>query len=118
MLKLNEYIFQRGSPNLFGPMQLWSKPQPNGAAAVFINNQGSTWGNNNAGFTVASFKPSELPGLKQSAAGYTVKDLWNHTSLPGVQGKGDASITTDAIHAGDSRFYLVTPVAKSSHGLQ
>ena len=81
-------------------------------AATLVARLRRTW------LLAASFKPSELPGLKQSAAGYTVKDLWNHTSLPGVQGKSDASITTDAIHAGDSRFYLVTPVAKSSHGLQ
>lgn len=27
---------RRGAPNKYGPLQLWSKPQPGGTAAVFI----------------------------------------------------------------------------------
>jgi hypothetical protein len=96
---------QRGPPNLFGPLQLWSKPQPGGAAAVFINSQGSTWGNQQEqASTVASFKASEIPGLKQSSS-YTVRDVWNHTDLPNANG----NITTDPIAPGDSRMYLLTP---------
>jgi hypothetical protein len=96
---------QRAPPNLFGPMQLWSKPQPGGAAAVFINSQGSTWGNQNDATTAASFKASEIPGLKQSAS-YKVRDVWNHTDLPNTNG----DFATDAIAPGDSRMYLLTPV--------
>ena len=98
---------QRGAPNLFGPLQLWSKPQPNGAAAVFINSQGSTWGNNGVDGAVASFKPSEIPGLRQGAPSYKVRDIWNRADLPAW--KGDAPYETGAIAAGDSRLYLLTP---------
>ena len=37
---------QRGPPNMFGPLQLWSKPQPGGATAVFVQSTSTTWGNN------------------------------------------------------------------------
>ena len=53
---------QRGPPNMFGPLQLWSKPQP-GGAAVLVASIGSTWGNDNTRSSAATFALSEIPGL-------------------------------------------------------
>ena len=56
---------QRGPPNMFGPLQLWSKPQPGGGAAVLVASIGSTWGNDNTRSSAATFALSEIPGLPQ-----------------------------------------------------
>ena len=54
---------QRGPPNMFGPLQLWSKPQPGGGAAVLVASIGSSWGNDNTRSSAATFALSEIPGL-------------------------------------------------------
>ena len=50
---------------MFGPLQLWSKPQPGGGAAVLVASIGSTWGNDNTRSSAATFALSEIPGLPQ-----------------------------------------------------
>lgn len=97
---------QHGSPNIFGPMQLWSKPQPQHSAAVFIQATGSTWGNNNFEYSVASFELAEIPGLPATTSRVHVRDIWNHVDLPDAEN----TISTDPIAPGDSRFYLLTPI--------
>ena len=54
---------QRGSPNYFGPLQLWSKPQPGGAVAIFVQSTTCTWGNEGQGGAIAAVQLSELPRL-------------------------------------------------------
>jgi hypothetical protein len=98
---------RRGSPNIFGPLQLWSKPQPRDTAAVFIQATGSTWGNNNVDHSVASFELAEIPGLPAGTTKVHVRDIWNRADLPDAV----ETITTDPIAPGDSRFYLLTPIA-------
>jgi hypothetical protein len=99
-------VARRGSPNIFGPMQLWSKPQPQHSAAVFIQATGSTWGNNNVEDSAATFTLAEIPGLPAGTQKVHVRDIWNHADLPDAEG----TISTDPIEPGDSRFYLLTPV--------
>eukprot|EP01046_Picozoa_sp_COSAG06_P104361 COSAG06_NODE_50552_length_318_cov_0.570776_1_plen_100_part_01 len=50
---------------MFGPLQLWSKPQPGGGAAVLVASIGSAWGNDNTRSSAANFALSEIPGLPQ-----------------------------------------------------
>ena len=97
---------QRGPPNKFGPLQLWSKPQPDGAVAVFVQSTGSTWGNAGQANAVATIKLSELPGLAVGTTKVKVRDLWNHADLPDASG---GEVVSDPIDEGDSRFYLLTP---------
>ena len=96
---------QRGPPNKYGPLQLWSKPQPGGTAAVFIQSTMSTWGNNNDAHSVATFTLAEIPGLPAGTKTVKVRDIWNHVDLADVSGE----MSTDLIAPGDSRFYLLTP---------
>jgi|EP01047_Picozoa_sp_COSAG01_P058496 hypothetical protein len=97
---------QHGPPNKFGPLQLWSKPQPDGAVAVFVQSTGSTWGNAGQPGAAATIKLSELPGLAAGTTKVKVRDLWNHADLPDAS---DGEVVSDPIDEGDSRFYLLTP---------
>lgn len=96
-------------------VQLWTKPQPNGAMAVFfISSQDST--GKNSSYTV-TFK--ELNITTSSAS---VRDIWQHKDLGVFQNQ----FTTDVFGGLDSRFYLVSPhseaqqkakLAPADHGL-
>ena len=97
---------QRGPPNKFGPLQLWSKPQPGGSVAVFVQSTGSTWGNSGQGGASMTIKLSELPGLAAGTTKVKVRDLWKRVDLPDASG---GQIISDPIDEGDSRFYLLTP---------
>ena len=86
-------------------MQLWTKAQPNQAAAVLVINVASTWGNVGMDLDAFTFQLSELPGLASTVKAVTVRDVWNKTDL----GDATGSFTTDAIKSGDNRLYLLTP---------
>lgn len=97
---------QRGPPNKFGPLQLWSKPQPGGAVAVFVQSTGTTWGNEGQAGATATIQLSELPGMAPGTTKVKVRDIWGKQDLPDAT----KEVRTDPIDAGDSRFYLLTPL--------
>eukprot|EP00928_Gymnodinium_smaydae_P012041 TRINITY_DN14393_c0_g8_i1.p1 TRINITY_DN14393_c0_g8~~TRINITY_DN14393_c0_g8_i1.p1 ORF type:complete len:574 (-),score=60.91 TRINITY_DN14393_c0_g8_i1:567-2246(-) len=78
--------------------QLWMKPQPNGAAAIFAFSTGS-WPS--VSFEVDLVKLGLTDGMR-----YAVRDIWNHVDLAQVSGK----LSTGAISNHDSVFYLLTPL--------
>ena len=92
-------------PNDFGPLQLWTKPQPGGAAAVFINNVGATWGDFPQVVPPQTIKLTDIGGIDATKA-FKVRDIWNHADIAHVSGE----LVTPHIPEGDSLFYLLTPV--------
>ena len=93
-------------------IQLWSKAQPSGTAAVLVINIGSTWGN--AAQTIGSFNfsLSEIPGLASEVKTVTVREVWSGKDL----GEATGVVTTDAIMPGDNRLYLLAPKARKIRG--
>lgn len=78
-------------------VQLWSKPQPNGAVAVlFLSSLDSIIAN--ATYTV-DFNDIGVSGTMN------VRDIWQRKDL----GEATNSFTTDALGGKDSRFYLLSP---------
>ena len=78
-------------------VQLWSKPQPNGAVAVlFLSSLDSSIAN--ATYTV-DFGDIGVSGTM------SVRDIWQRKDL----GEATNSFTTDALGGKDSRFYLLSP---------
>ena len=84
-------------------MQLWSKPQPGGAVAVFVQSTASAWGNEGRAGATATVKLSELPGLAAGTTKVKVRDIWARRDLPDATG---GEVLTGPIDAGDSVFYL------------
>ena len=97
-------VAKHGRSNQFGPLQLWFKPQPGNAAAVFIQNTGNTWGSHGQDQVPLTIELAELPGVDPSMT-YKVRDIWKHADLPSIT----KELVTDYINLGDSRFYLLTP---------
>ncbi|CAE7201561.1 Slc12a5 [Symbiodinium sp. CCMP2592] len=92
-----------GLPTAFGPLQLWAKPQPEGAAVLLLN-RGS------AAMLSAQVELSEL-GL-EPARNYRVRDLWARRDLRPVSG----SITMEAA-SGDSQLLHLAPLASGEEML-
>ena len=100
-----------GQPTPFGPMQLWSKPQPNGSAAVLWINRGDGSADVHAPpqSTVVSLgdhPASLIPGLKWiEGAAMTLTDVWT----------GATSETTELetlsfdVWPGDALYLLIEP---------
>ena len=78
--------------------QVWAKPLPNAAVAVFVLSNGVTTPQ------AVPFTFTEV-GLKATTA--TVRDVWGHKDLPDASG----SFSTDSFGGVDSRFYVLTPKA-------
>lgn len=88
---------------LFTDGQLWAKPQPGGAVAVFAFNAGAQ---EPVSFTINLFKDLGLP----AGASYMLRDVWARRDISVIQDTLD--ITAIAFH--DSRFLLLTPQASRS----
>ena len=88
-------------------IQLWSKKQPGGRAAVLVVNSGSAWGNEGQTIGSFNFSLSEIPGLAPDVKTVAVRDVWNGKDL----GEATGVVTTDAIVPGDNRLYLLAPKA-------
>lgn len=81
-----------------GKIQLWAKPQPRGALAVFLlSNQDVT-------ATNASVVVDLVHDLNMTGP-VTIRDVWNHQDL----GTHSGTFATDAFGYHDSRFYVVSP---------
>lgn len=79
-------------------LQLWAKPQPQGAMAVLVLNSDATTAQNHT--VTIDFK-----SLNLTDASYNVRSIWDHADLPAASG----SFVTDPIPGHDSRFYLLSP---------
>jgi len=91
---------RHGKPTPFGPLQLWSKPQPGGAVAIALLNraaEGST-------AVDAEVKLDDLPGLERGDW-LDVRDVWAKRDL--APEKGDSFNVS--VPGGDSRLLLLTP---------
>ena len=98
--KNGQCLVARGSspPGNQGIVQLWAKPQPEGALAVFLlSNQDTSAPNTTITIDVAQ-------ELNMTGA-VSVRDLWSRTNL----GSHTGFFTTDAFGGHDSRFYLFSP---------
>ena len=82
-------------------MQLWAKPQPAGAVAVLILNNGAPGSAN----TTATFTLDEI--RFEGTAGGSVLDIWADKTMP--LAANARSFTSDAFGPHDSRFYLIKP---------
>lgn len=81
--------------------QLWAKPQPRGAVAVFALNAGSA--------TTVALEISLEKDLGLPAAGtYGVRDIWSHVARPDAL-PGSGVLLTGPIKNHDSKFFLLTP---------
>ena len=87
-------------------LQLWSKPQPGGAAAVLVLSIGSTWGNHPQDVPSVTVNLAKIAGLANPAGKFKVRDIWNHADLPAASG---GELITGPIKGGDSAFFLITP---------
>lgn len=97
---------RHGVPNPFGPLQLWSKPLPGGAAAVLVMHRDA------AGDPVPVFVPlADLPGLDlKLGTKVGVRDLWAKKDLPPLDADGTLEIS---VAGGDSTFLLLAPLQAS-----
>ena len=87
-------------------LQLWSKPQPGGAAAVLVLSIGSTWGNHPQDVPSVTVNLAKIAGLANPAGKFKVRDIWNHADLPAASG---GELITGPIKGGDIAFFLITP---------
>jgi len=79
--------------------QLWAKPQPGGAVAVFAFNAGTA--------ASASFEIDLVHDLGlQVRRNYSVRDIWAHKDMLAVHG----ALSTGVIANHDSRFYVLKPL--------
>lgn len=78
--------------------QVWVKPQPQEAMAVFLLSQRDTT-DPNATVTI-NFKELNL-----TKSTYDVRDIWQHKDL----GSATSFFTSDEFGGHDSRFYLLAP---------
>jgi hypothetical protein len=91
-------------PSASPTMQIWAKPQPDGAVAVLvINNYEVGAAGNNQTVTI-DFADVRF----KSAGASTVFDIWAEKTIAPVAA-GATSFTTDSFGAHDSRFYLISP---------
>lgn len=84
--------------------EVWSKPLPNGGAAVLVLNHGLASGP--AVSVTVDF--SSLPGLSPScstAPGCNVRDAYAHADV----GKSVGSVTAASVAGHDSAFFVITP---------
>jgi len=81
------------------PVQVWVKPQPKGALAVYVVNPVANSTNADVEVSFADL------GLPQSAATATVRDIWSRSDLATATG----SVLKASVPAMDSVFYLLTP---------
>lgn len=89
---------QTSSPSGTGVVQVWAKPQPKGAIAVFVINGANT----------APAQVLTIPFTWLNITGsFVARDLWNHTDI----GVYSNQFVTDPINGYDSRFYLFSPSA-------
>jgi hypothetical protein len=88
------------SPFSGSALQLWGKPQPNGAVATLLINNDD----------VNSYTVDIQFSLLNITGKATVRDIWNRKDL----GTFQTTFTTDNVASHDSRFYLFTPVAETS----
>jgi hypothetical protein len=86
-----------------GGVQIWAKPQPNGATAVLVINSESA---SCAGVDVDLRAVKFAASASKTAA---IKNIW--TGASATLAAGATTYTTDAIASHDSRFYLFTPSA-------
>jgi len=84
------------SPFSGNTLQLWGKPQPQGAVATLLINNDVA----NAYTVDISFSLLNITGKA------TVRDIWNRKDL----GTFQTTFTTDSVAGHDSRFYLFTPL--------
>jgi hypothetical protein len=87
-----------GGDNPTSDIQIWAKPQPNGAVAVLVINGDAT---------AAHAVDISLAAVNVSAiASFSVFDIWQEQVMPqAVTG----TFTTDAVPPHDSRFYVFSP---------
>jgi len=81
--------------------QVWAKPQPGEAMAVFVVN------------SLLSSKAFEIDlnkDLNMTGRSYHVRDLWGRQDLPGIVAK---TLVVDPVVNHDSRMYLVKPAGFS-----
>merc|ERR1711904_415816 len=83
--------------------QIWAKPQPNGATAVLVVNNGAGPELN------ARIELDAAASI--SVQSYRVRDLYTRRDLPTIT---SPIFVTDAIAEHDSRMYVFTPVNCSS----
>jgi len=88
---------ESGSPSGTGVLQVWAKPQPKNAMAIFVIN-----GANEAPAQVVTLT---FKTFNMTSSSYAARDIWNHKDL----GTFSTQFVTDAINGYDSRFYLFTP---------
>jgi hypothetical protein len=87
-----------------GTMQLWAKPQPGGAVALFVLNNLPAGSDN-----ISSIVP--LANLNYTHTGPSeVFDVWAGAALPPLPA-GTTTVPTSAINSYDSTFLLITPQA-------
>ena len=80
-------------------LQIWAKPQPNGATAVLVINDSA--GNVTVPFDFAAVGFEAPPGIAT-----TVLDIW--TGMSSTVATGTTSFTSDIFGSHDSRFYLLS----------
>ena len=89
------------SPAPGSQMQLWTKPLAGGSiAALLLNNDGAK-----------QVEVDLIADLKIASGAAHVRDVWLHSDLPPAL---HGTFVTDAIAAFDSRFYIFSPVARST----
>eukprot|EP00038_Savillea_parva_P009018 m.180708 g.180708 ORF g.180708 m.180708 type:complete len:593 (-) comp15074_c0_seq1:172-1950(-) len=99
-LASRDRIPQRSDTRGFeGMIQVWAKPQANGAVAVVVVNGDPTGANHSVVVNLTEV---------QAAATVMVFDVWGQQGVPGTASQ---TFTTDAIESHDSRFYVFTPAS-------
>lgn len=89
-----------------GTMQLWAKPQPNGAVAVFLLNNLPV-GSSNVSATISLAELNFSHGTSAGASS-SVFDVWAGKALPPLPA-GSTELHTTAIGSHDSALLLITP---------
>jgi hypothetical protein len=89
-----------------GTMQLWAKPQPGGAVAVFILNNLPIGSSNIS--SVVTLAELNYTAAHAAAGGSEVLDVWSGEALPPLEA-GATELHAAAIGSYSSTFLLITP---------
>lgn len=92
---------RHGVPTPFGPLQLWAKPQPGGAAAVLVLSRAPP-----SSVMEVNVPLRDLPLQVQPGTSVSVRDLWARRDSADLDAEGNLVVSVSGL---DSAFFLLSP---------